>query len=114
MVLIFQDKRFDSKENLYNYHEVFATSLSVILDLIRTSRKQDAREIMIYNFIYANSLNGGNFSKERIEDFRKMDLYELLYIMVEEQKKADLTPTQNNIRNSYYSRIQSKIKEGLI
>jgi len=111
---MYQDKRFDSKENLYNYHEVFANSLSVILDLIRTSRTSDAKEIMIYNYIYAHSLNGGKFDNTNIEKYKKMPTYELLYLMVEEQKKADLTPTQNNIRNSYYSRIQSKIKEGLV
>lgn len=109
---MYQDKRFDSKENLYNYHEVFATSLSAILDLIRTGRVKDAREIMMYNYIYANSLNGGTYNFDNIEKLRKMETYELLYLMVSEQKKADLTPTQNNIRTSLYSRIQNKFIKG--
>ena len=64
---------------------------------------------MLYNYAYAHTLNGGKYSKEMLDNMKEMDTYELLYIMVEEQKKADLTPTQNNIRTSYISRILSKI-----
>jgi hypothetical protein len=64
---------------------------------------------MLYNYAYAHTLNGGKYIKDKLNKLKEMDTYELLYIMVEEQKKADLTPTQNNIRTSYISRIINKI-----
>jgi hypothetical protein len=56
---------------------------------------------MLYNYAYAHTLNGGKYIKDKLNKLKEMDTYEL--------KKADLTPTQNNIRTSYISRIINKI-----
>jgi len=98
----------NEKENIYYYHEVFAHSLAVIQDLIKTNRKKEASEIMIFNYVYALSLNGKKYDEKLIQELKDKPIYELLNLMVVEQKKADLIPTQSNYRESYYARILSK------
>jgi hypothetical protein len=100
----------NQKENIYFYHEVFANSLAVIQDLIKTSRTKEAKEIMIFNYIYALSLNEKKYTNDVIQQLKDKEIYELLNLMVLEQKKADLIPTQSNYRDSYYTRILSKIQ----
>jgi|YelNatPaOPRAMG01_1025707.scaffolds.fasta_scaffold25777_3 hypothetical protein len=98
------------KENIFTYHEVFAHSLAVIQDLIKMRQTNEAKEMVLFNYVYANALNGDNYSKEKIDELRRKDIYELLYLMVHAQKRVDLIPTQNNMRDSYYTRIIRKIK----
>jgi len=98
------------KENIFTYHEVFAHSLAVIQDLIKMRQTSEAKEMVLFNYIYANALNGESYSKEKIEELRRKDIYELLYMMVHAQKRVDLIPTQNSMRDSYYTRIIKKIK----
>lgn len=98
----------EDRENIYFYHEVFAKSLSVIQDLIRQGRKNDAKNIILFNYIYAKTLNGKDFDLNEVDDFKKKDIYECIHLMVKEQHKADLVPTQHGYRDSYFSRILSK------
>ncbi len=99
------------KQNLFSYHEVFAKSIAVLHDLIRQGRVSDAKKIMIFNFFYAASINGKVYSRQLEDELNKKDIYELLSLMVQEQKKADLVPTQQHNAVSFYTRIVSKFKD---
>lgn len=100
----------NQRENLFSYHEVFANSIAVVQDLIKSGRKGEAKDILIFNYVYAAALNEKAYNKEKIEKLRNQDIHELVHEMVAEQKRADLVPTQSNFRDSYYRRIISKIK----
>lgn len=99
----------EQKENIFFYHKVFAESIAVIQDLVKTNRKEEAKEHIILNYVYACALNSKVFSSEEIQGLKKKDIYDLLYLMAIEQKKANLVPTQDTFRDSYYSRIVSKV-----
>jgi len=99
------------KENIFSYHEVFANSIAVVQDLLRTGRKGEAKDILIFNYVYAIALDDKQIQEKDIEELRKKDIHELLAMMVQAQKKVDLVPTQNSFRDSYYTRIISKIKK---
>lgn len=93
------------KQNIFAYHYVFAESIIIIHNLLRENRYNEARNTMIFNYLYAYALNGGNYSKELENQLRKMDIFELLCLMVKEQRKADLIPTQKTNTQSFYNRI---------
>lgn len=100
-----------NKENIFNYHEVFANSIAIIQDLMKTGRYEEAKKMIIFNYLYAAALNDEEYKKEKIEELKQKDIFELLFLMCRAQKKVGIAPTQENYRDSYYNRIIKKIGE---
>ena len=101
-----------NNQNIFNYHEVFANSIAIIQDLLKMgNRTEEAKKMILFNYLYAVALNDENYSREKIEELKKKDIYELLFLMCHAQKKVGLIPMQDNARDSYYTRIIKKIRK---
>lgn len=101
----------ETQKNIYTYHDVIAGSLAAIYNDICAGHAIQAREIMIMNILYASALNGKFYDDAEIIQLQKQSLYHLIQKMAEEQKKANLIPTQIGYGTDFFSRIEKKIYE---
>ena len=100
-----------NNQNIFNYHEVFANSIAIIQDLLKLNRVEEAKKMILFDYLYAVALNDEDYNEKRIEELKQKDIYELLFLMCHAQKKVGIIPMQDNARDSYYTRIIKKIKK---
>jgi hypothetical protein len=97
------------KENIYAYHEIFARSIAIMQDMMQSDRKEQAKDIMIFNYIYAQAINDKKIEAAELATLKKKEIYDVLQEMVKAQKTADLIPTQHGYGRSFYARIVQKM-----
>jgi hypothetical protein len=91
--------------NLYNYHEVIASSIKVIYDSISQGQKESAKEIIRLNIIYAETMLDNEWTAESLKELKQeQDINALFVRMVKAQDKAGLTPRQDIGASSFFKK----------
>lgn len=99
------------KYNVFPYHQVYANALANIFNLASSNQKEDAKEVCILCILSAAALND---HEHKPDELKKQNIYQLVQLMMKEQKQAGLVPVQFNQHKSFLARIAGIDREGAV